>query len=221
MDIFKLFFDHDLRLDKTIERNAGKNDDSAKSSIQDFLSPIPTYSKFYLTGTVLEENRFGLNCLSRYHELIKKLDTAFNDKDIHSIHQDFSSFTKAVQEIAIGHPILISSKNQSIKTDLRSLVVDEQSNIGYFKDELREPLLEGHIVIYKEQAKNGFDLHIFSKENIYKQLFYLLKELIDDSFRFFSINSKRMRSERHFYFETWTLDRPPHGAEEVFGETDL
>jgi len=35
------------------------------------------------------------------------------------------------------------------------------------------------------------------------------------------MNGKRITSERKFYFETWTLDRPPHGVEEVFKETVL
>jgi hypothetical protein len=44
---------------------------------------------------------------------------------------------------------------------------------------------------------------------------------VDDEFRFFSMNGKRINSERTFYFETWALDRPPHGIEEVFTETVL
>jgi hypothetical protein len=76
-------------------------------------------------------------------------------------------------------------------------------------------------VIYKEQAKNGFDLHMFSKKNIYTKFFHPLQNMLPDAFRFFSINGKKFRSERHFYFETWTLARPPHGFEEVFPESVL
>ncbi len=213
MDILKLFFNHDQRLDKTVER-----DD--RLSLKDFMAPTPTFSKFYLTGTRLEEDEFGLNRLEKYSLLIEKLDAAFGEYNFHTGDQIYTSFTNAVEETVVGGPILLS-KNDKIETDLSQLIIDEESNVGHVKEELRQPLLQDHIVIYKEQANNGFDLHIFSKKNIYKRLFYPLKELVDDSFRFFSINSKRMRSERHFYFETWSLDRPPHGAEEVFEETEF
>jgi len=90
-----------------------------------------------------------------------------------------------------------------------------------WKDLPGNVLKTGTYVIYKEQAHHGYDLHLFSMENIYPALFDALKPLVDDQFRFFSINSKRMGSERHFYFETWTLENPPHGAEEVLPETVL
>ena len=105
--------------------------------------------------------------------------------------------------------------------DIKDLHIDTNSNVGHLKDELKEALEDKFIVVYKEQAKNGFDLHLFSKKNIYTDMFYPLQELVPDNFRFFSINGKKFRSERHFYFETWTLDRPPHGFEEVFKESVL
>ncbi len=215
MDIFKFFFDHDLRLDETVERSS-----KSEATLEDFMSPSPTFSKFYLTGTRLDENKFGLNCLSKYDSVTEKLDTVFDEFTVYTFDRKSSSFSGAVEAISVGQPMLLS-KDEEPEANLNSLTVNEESNVGHFKDELREPLLAGYIITYKEQAKNGFDLHIFSKENIYRQLFYPLKELVDNSFRFFSINSKRMRSERHFYFETWTLDRPPHGAEEVFGNYEL
>jgi hypothetical protein len=52
-------------------------------------------------------------------------------------------------------------------------------------------------------------------------MFYPLQKLVPETFRFFSINGKKFRTERHFYFETWTLEKPPHGFEEVFPETVL
>ena len=93
--------------------------------------------------------------------------------------------------------------------------------MGHKKEELAHILKTGAYVLYKEQAHHGYDLHLFSMDNIYPTLFEQLKPVVSDEFRFFSINSKRMGSERHFYFETWTLDNPPHGAEEVLAETVL
>src|SRR5690625_7025682 len=75
--------------------------------------------------------------------------------------------------------------------------------------------------LYKEQNHHGYDLHPFSKENIYAQLFYPFRELVSPEFRFFSMNGKRITSERKFYFETWALHRPPHGAEDVLSDSRL
>ena len=111
--------------------------------------------------------------------------------------------------------------NKEADFDISTLHVDTNSNVGHLKTELREVLENEFVVIYKEQAKNGFDLHLFSKKNIYTKFFFPLQSMLPDAFRFFSINGKKFRSERHFYFETWTLARPPHGFEEVFPESVL
>lgn len=220
MDIFKLFFNHDQRLDELAKRNANKTKDEVEASLQDFMNPTPTFSKFYITGTRLQEEEFGLNRLAKYDQIKQQLDSVFDGKHIYTKDDDYSTLGKAVHNIQVGEVIIISSDNSEVP-DIASLEIDAESNVGHLKDELREVLMEGHQVMYKEQAHHGFDLHLFSKKNIYPKLFEAMKELVDDSFRFFSINSKRMGSEKHFYFETWTLDRPPHGAEEVFPETVL
>ncbi|HYW34039.1 MAG TPA: hypothetical protein VE868_01410 [Balneolaceae bacterium] len=222
MDIFKLFYNHDQRLDKLAERNGSKSEQEAESSLQDFMNPTPTFSKFYLTGTVLEEEKFGLNQLNKYDQLLSKLDGTFKDQFVYSPSGICASLSEGVNRMSVGSVLIISGeKIKEQEFDFDQLEIDDDSNVGHRKDEIRELLLDNHRVLYKEKAKNGFDLHLFSKENIYPELFHPLQKLVDDSFRFFSINSKRMRSERHFYFETWTLDDPPHGAEEVFRDTVL
>ena len=218
MDIFKLFFNHDQRLDKLAKRNANKTKEEVEASLQDFMSPTPTFSKFYVTGTRLQEEEFGLNQLAKYDQIKQNLDNVFDGQFIYTKDDSYSTLSEAVHDIAIGEVIIISS-DKSLELDIAPLEVDSESNVGHLKDELRDVLMKGHQVVYKEQAHHGFDLHLFSKDNIYPKLFGAFKELVDDSFRFFSINSKRMGSEKHFYFETWTLDRPPHGAEEVFAKT--
>jgi len=220
MDIFKLFYNHDQRLDKLAKRNTNKTKEVVETSLRDFMTPTPTFSKLYMTGTRLKEEQFGINILTKYDEIIHRLDRVWKDYQIQNQHAPYSTLPEAISATSIGEAMVLSEKeNESI--DIASLTIDEDSNVGHRKDELREVLLKGHHVLYKEQAHNRFDLHLFSKENIYPRLFDPLKELVDDSFRFFSINSKRMRSEKHFYFETWTLANPPHGAEEVFAETVL
>lgn len=220
MDIFKLFFDHDLRLDQLARRNANKTKKEMEASLEDFMKPIPTYSKFYLSGTRLEKEAFGINVLDKFEPVLEQLGRVFSGYTFFLESGSFKSFRRAVDQADVGEAILITQSGQT-DINLTELRVDSESNVGHFKEVLSAVLLEGHMVLYKEQAHDGFDLHLFSKENIYKSLFYAFKELISDSFRFFSINSKRMGSERHFYFETWTLDRPPHGAEEVLPETVL
>lgn len=219
MDIFKLFFEHDLRLDQLDQRNTGDSPRTG-ASIEDFMKPDPTYSRFYFTGSRLVDEKFGLNVLENYSEIEQKLDRIFEDFDMVSSNGHHSKLSEAIEKNAIGEAIFIS-KNEEHSKDPSSLRIGDDSNIGHFKTELKEVLSEGIKVLYKETAHDGFDLHLFSRKNMYEHFFYPIKELVNDSFRFFSINSKRVRSERQFYFETWTLEKPPHGAEEVHRETVL
>ncbi len=222
MDIFKLFFDHDLRLDKLAKRNANKTQEEKEASLEDFMKPTPTYSKFYITGTRLRKEIFGINTLEKWKEILSAFDEAFNAYRFHCKGEVYDNAGDALSQADVGDAIIISEK-EVLDGDLpfSSLGIDRDSNVGHFKEELSEVLLEAHLVLYKEQAHNGFDLHLFSKENIYPLLFKAFKPLVGPDFRFFSINSKRMGSERHLYFETWTLDKPPHGAEEVLPQTVL
>lgn len=219
MDIFKLFFDHDLRLDKLAKRNANKTPKEVEATLADFMKPTPTYSKFYITGTRLEDEQFGLDTLAKSKAVIRQIGDIFSQRTISTGRDSFDSLHNALSATGVGEPLIIS--NETVSVDFGSLQIDEESNVGHKKEALSEILKTGAYVLYKEQAHHGFDLHLFSIENIYPSLFKALQPLVDKNFRFFSINSKRMGSERHFYFETWTLDRPPHGAEEVFPETVL
>ncbi|MCP9290835.1 hypothetical protein [Gracilimonas sediminicola] len=219
-DIFKLFFHHDQRLDKLPERTPNKKSDEMESTLEDFMKPDPTYSKFYLTGTDLAQERFGLNMISGYEKVIAALEKAFPDENVFTANGKATSISNAVSVLELGEVFVLAGA-ESTDLDIESLHIDINSNVGHLKEELKEALEDGHIVVYKEQAKDGFDLHIFSKENIYTDMFYPFQELVPDTFRFFSINGKKFRSERHFYFETWTLDRPPHGFEEVHPESVL
>jgi len=220
MDILKLFFNHDQRLDKLAKRNANKTKDEVEATLSDFMKPEPTFSKFYITGTRLEEERFGLNTLKKEAQILDQLGKVFQGRKLYTHDGLTQDFGKSIQALEIGQ-LLILSESDKEEFDFENLAIDEESNVGHRKEQLSEVLKTGAYVIYKEQAHHGYDLHLFSMENIYPALFDALKPLVDDEFRFFSINSKRMGSERHFYFETWTLDNPPHGAEEVLTETVL
>lgn len=222
MDIFKLFFNHDLRLDKLAKRNANKTEEEVEATLEDFMQPDPTYSKFYLTGTRLEEEKFGINVLNKSKTILENLDSIFKNYQFTATTNDsFNSLKEGLATIHIGEALVISNSNKLPELDLTTLMIDEESKVGHKKDEIRTIIESGSYLLYKEPAHHGFDLHLFSEENIYPLLFEAFKPLIEKEFRFFSINNKRMQSERHFYFETWTLDNPPHGAEEVFPETTL
>ncbi len=220
MDIFKLIYEHDLRLDRLRERQTDRKTPETGSSIEAFLKPDPTYSKFYITGTRIDKPEFGLDVLSRYTDLVDKLQAGLEPCRYFSPSGEVDSFHELVNALDVWQAGLLTRQGEP-ESDLEQLAIDHESNVGHKKDALRQALKRNELVLYKEQAKNGFDLHLFTETNIYRNLFYPLQKLVNDSFRFFSINGKRIRSEQKFYFETWALDRPPHGIEEVFKETVL
>ncbi|MGM0744886.1 hypothetical protein [Rhodohalobacter sp.] len=218
-DLFKLIFEHDIRLDQLRERQLDRDLQEVTGSVEDFLKPDPTYSKFYFSGTVLNKNEFGLNCLSYYDEWINRFSDALSEYQAFR-GDDRVSLREGINSVKMGEPLILSKGdiNNWIDQDLK---LEFDSNVGHKKAGLANVLEGDDLVLYKEPAHNGFDLHLFSKENIYTSFFEQFKSMVSEQFRFFSINGKRVRSERKFYFETWTLDRPPHGAEEVFKDTVL
>jgi hypothetical protein len=219
MDIFKLIYEHDLRLDNLRERHLDRDKQQTSGSIEEFMRPDPTYSKFYFTGTVLPDQIFGINRLECYPQFLEKFSKALSE------YQTFSGDEKrelitAVEEAGIGEALVLTLRDRN-QWDTDLLSIDSDSNVGHKKEALAGVLKSNDLVLYKEQAHNGFDLHLFSKRNIYPYFFKPFRQMVSDEFRFFSMNGKRITSERKFYFETWTLQRPPHGAEEVFRETVL
>lgn len=218
-DIFKLIFEHDLRLDELRARHTDRSAQEVSESIEAFLKPDPTYSKFYLTGTVLPESRFGLSALQHYDDVLYELAEGLQE---YSLFLDgrVLSLQEATEAADIGTPMILT-KNDSHSWETDKLTIHDGNNIGHIKPIIADVLSNNDLLLYKEKAHHGFDMHLLSKKNIYRDLFAQLKPLVSDSFRFFSINGKKMRSEKMFYFETWTLNRPPHGAEEVLPETVL
>lgn len=220
-DIFKLIFHHDQRLEKLSKHSAPENSKQMGSSLQDFMKPDPTYSRFYFSGTDLQNERFGLNHLSSYKKLIDALGTAFQDFKIQTRDRDFSALNDAIESLNIGEALILSKDNEFNHFDISELEIKNSEEDGYLKESLKKTLEAGFIVIYKVKARDGFDLQMFSRKNVYRDMFFPLQKLVPGHFRFFSINGKKFNTERHFYFETWTLDRPPHGFEEVHPESVL
>ncbi|MEX0890272.1 MAG: hypothetical protein WD315_00025 [Balneolaceae bacterium] len=220
MDIFKLIYEHDLRLESLRARHTDRGRQDVTVSLESLLKPDPTYSRFYLSGTRLDERQFGLNVLEHYSSVMDCLETVLKPYRIFTLNGEQETLSETVETTPVG-PAILLTKSAAPVAPIEELSLDQGSNTGHRKEPLRHALEKGELVLYKEQAHHGFDLHLFSRENIYRSLFFPFKELIQKQFRFFSINGKRIQSERKFYFETWALERPPHGVEEVFEQTVL
>jgi hypothetical protein len=220
MDLFKLFFEHDLLLDQLSSNEDPRKTNRRESTLEEFLKPSPTYSRFYFTGTTLPEFKFGLNALTEYSGLITSLSTILSShiSILNTVNKD--SLQQAIYEAIPGDTILLKPSQKS-DTAIPDDIYDTTKSVRE-KIEVMKPLLnDGFYVLFVEKAHHGFDLHLFSKENIYEPFFHAFKKFLNKDFRFFSINGKRAKSERLFYFETWSLENPPHGFEEVFPETVL
>jgi len=259
MDLFKLIFQHDIRLDQLRGRHVDRDTQETSNSLEAFLKPDPTYSKFYFSGTVLAANpvatypgqpRFGLSCLDHADDVISAIEWSLSAYTPFAT-QSRGTLSEMIHKEPIGSAILLkpvrrddkpmqddgrmqgASRAQNLdgvhdlgwEQDLNQLLqqlsVGQAENAGHKKEAIASTLEENQLVLYKETAHDGFDLHLFSKKNLYREFFTALKPLVSDNFRFFSMNGKRITSERKFYFETWALSQPPHGIEEVFPETVL
>ncbi|MEQ9266623.1 MAG: hypothetical protein RLN81_15440 [Balneolaceae bacterium] len=205
-DILKLIFHHDQRMETLAPSPVKKEEDPLAA----FTKPDPTYSTLYFSGTDLDGQRFGLNSLEEFEAIMNALAEGFGTTTFYTEKERFHDFKKAIESTEVESVIVVS--NEEVDTSL----VRKFNN-----SELREVLEKGWIVIYKKKAKDGYDLFILSKQNLYLDFFYPLKSLLPNAFRFFSINGKRVISEKFQYFETWRLDKPPHGFEEVFVESVL
>lgn len=208
MEIFKLIFQHDLRLNDldSVASSAKKE----QASLADFLKPDPTYSLFHLAGTNLAKEHFGLNILNSYNQIVSVLQQALSS-GYHTTDDSFSNLDDAISSLQVGQSIIVHLTRPDIE------FADLNGTDSSFA--LKKALDNNLIVIQKIQAINGFDLQIYSRKNIYRDMFFPLQNMLPEAFRFFSINGKKFNTERHFYFETWTLDKPPHGFEEVFPQS--
>ncbi|RNC79284.1 MAG: hypothetical protein ED557_15785 [Balneola sp.] len=203
-ELLKLIFHHDQRMDQL----APSGDDSF-DPLAMFTKPDPTFSTLYFSGTLLKGQKFGLSLFQRYPQILSLFERAF-DTSFFKGDASKESMADTLESMNPDESILINPVFKTIET--KTFPSGET---------LRKALEEEGVVIFKRANQDGFDLEVFSKENIYLLFFYHLQAMLEPGFRFFSINGKRVHSERHFYFEIWSLEKPPHGFEEVFPETVL
>ncbi|MEX0594041.1 MAG: hypothetical protein WD115_04645 [Balneolaceae bacterium] len=222
MDCFKLLYEHDQRLDGLRKRHTDRTEPETSASIEDFFKPDPTYSRFYLSGSRLDNEQFGLTTLQQAPELLAVLRDLFLEWNHFALSgmQDPNLLDQTLVKAEPG-ALFIFSKNHTPTISPAQLLKDQDESMSHKSDSLKTALEAGDRVLFVESAHHGIDLHLFSMENIYRELFYPIQKMTSDSFRFFSMNGKRIRSERAFFFETWRMEQPPHGIEEVFPQTVL
>lgn len=205
-DILKLIFHHDQRLGDLAPSSETVDDNPLAA----FTKPDPTYSTLYFSASDLEKEKFGINVLSEYEAFMEALDKGLGGFTFTTKDGEQKSLLTGIEGLEMNE-VLVASKEE-VEADIVH---------SFTRKMLRDVLEKDWIIIYKREAKDGFDLHFFSRKNIYTQFFYPLQNLLPDAFRFFSINGKRLTNEKKFYFETWSLAKPPHGFEEVFPESVL
>ena len=203
-ELLKLIFHHDQRMELLAP---SKEDPSNLLSM--FTKPDPTFSTLYFSGTLFEEQKFGFILLQKYSKIVSLIEQAF----------DTSCFENSLKDDNLANSIQSIEKEESIIID----PVEKKLEIATLRtgEALRAVLEQECIVVFKRANQHGFDIELFSKENIYLLFFYDLQAMLEPGFRIFSINGKRIYSERHFYFETWSLQKPPHGFEEILPESVL
>lgn len=245
MEILKIIFEHDMTLEHLSGHNEDprKRSVEPRQALESFMSPQKTYNRYYFTGTHLNENRFGLSAMRAWpvvREMIERelFETFFNrpvptysrrpaetsaeqsDEPARAGRRwhrpdgaQYNTFSEALIDLK-PYDVLISgdTSDQHIRS---GLILDDRTGIRERFEPLTALLDRGHLVILAEKAHHGFDLHLFCRDNLYEPLFNGCKDIIHPTLRCFTINGKRVNSERHFYFETWSLDRPPHGFQEV------
>ncbi len=218
MDILKLIFEHDMLLEQLSGEHDVRNERKRPSSIEEFMRPAPTYSRFYITGTNLEGPLFGLDQIDHATFVLEAVSKGLEGLEFNTTNGDqYDELLPALEGLPAGGAIV--AHNGDLDEEADGLTITDDGQLRDRIPAMLKFLDKNQHVIYKEKAKDGYDLHLFSRQNLYESLFYPLRTLIEPGLRFFSINGKRVTGERFFYFETHRLDRPPHGFEEVFPDT--
>jgi len=216
MDIFKLIFHHDLLVEQLEGNDQNRTIAKASLSLEDFMKPMPQYSRFYLSGTELNDQKFGLSALDAFEEIKDALETVFKVYSV-VLNGKISPNTlfDTIESIPMNSGFSLSKKDSVTY----SIDLSGKEYIREYGSHLRKIIESGDVAVFKIESNVGYDLQIYSMNNLYSELFYALKPLVNSNFRFFSINGKKLTSDRLFYFEMYSLAKLPHGVEEVFEDT--
>ncbi len=221
MHILKLIFEHDIPLDRLEQSPDERRQATKNMTLEDFMRPMPIFSHFYVSSTNLgpAEPEFGLSSHPSVNAILERVGHHIGRSKWISSLAETGSLKDAVSLMKVGEAIIAPKENGP--TDAHSIPPSKNSGEPEVVSALHDLIRDKTIVVFKEKAHHGWDLHLYSLVNIYPALFHALQPFIGVDTRLFSMNGKRIRSERLFYFETWALDKPPHGAEEVFAETTI
>lgn len=215
MDILKFIFHHDLLVEQLVGADQNRTTARTSLSLEDFMKPMPTYSRFYLSGTVLDSELFALSALHHFDKIKQVLSEVFKSYTFFSSQTSSTKLWDLLDSIPVNSGI-IASLNQTLDY---SVALEGSEYVREYGLSTKNILEKDDFVIYKVANPHGFDLQLFSIKNWYPDLFYGLKPLLNPTFRMFSINGKKVSSDRLYYFETYRLQEPPHGFEEVFSDT--
>lgn len=216
MNIFKLIFEHDIVFDDHSGREDTHKQKEVTTTLEQFMKPMPTYVKYYFSGTQLADSpKFGLSTLDQYPQILQSLGSVFGNKPVWGPEGKLDvPFADRLLNATFHEAFLIGEGAE--KHNSSDLQLTEQTGIRERLQKIVPLLDKGIIFLAAEKAHHGMDLHMFARDNHYEAFFNTFQPLTHkQDFRYFSINGKRVGSERSFYFETWTLNRPPHGFEEV------
>ncbi|MEX0680085.1 MAG: hypothetical protein WD097_01775 [Balneolales bacterium] len=211
-----------------------------ETRLKAYFHPEKTYNRYYFTGTRIPDQlsdssfssagqrqnpeshvdgrrdiEFGLTCLSRFPETLKTLNIITGDaRKWHSSDGSKTGNLLALLKNTAPFQILISGhrSDPDLRPDLR---LDDHTGINELFGPLTHLLDKDHMVLITEKSHHGSDFQLFSRHNLFEKIFIEYQKMVRPEFRCFSINGKRVQNERYFYFETWTLDRPPHGFQEI------
>lgn len=218
MQIFKLIFHHDLLVEQLEGIEQNRTVAQSKLSLEDFMKPMPTYSRFYLSGTMLDEEQFALSNLKSFGEIATNFEQLFEGYNFASTSGNGNAHLfDHINQLPLNSGLVLSENDDFDSAEL--MLLSGKEYVREYGKGIRIQLEKGNTILFKVAASHGYDIQLFSMKNWYPDMFNILKPFVSNDFRLFSINGKRLSSDRLYYFETYRLNDPPHGFEEVLANT--
>ena len=93
--------------------------------------------------------------------MIKVIDEGLSCNFYQTVNNDFEYLSEAISNISVNEMILVSPEEMP-----KELIHSFSGKV------LRDVLEKDWIVLFKREAIHGFDLQIFSKENIFLRFFF-------------------------------------------------
>lgn len=236
MDILKFSFHHDLSVNELDSKQTSNSDKSPsdEDALALFMRPDPTYSRLWFSGTHITNGKatLGLNILQHFEAIKSVLGTALAELQLIQPKEGviYDSIDEFIVKAGMNESILLA--NQAF--DYPPLPPTGLNfGLSNYKQLLADCMRVGFVVLTKAPNKNGFDLLLHAHVNLYTRFFEPFKNLVKENLaakaknksvetlRIFSINLKRMDSERKLFFELHNVDKAPHGAEEIHPESVL